>query len=309
HLFIWGGGYRLASDDIPSSPVLSFIPSSRELQLFSVFAQDEFKLVPDKVQLKLGAQLEHNDYSGLEFQPNVRLAWTPTERQTVWGAVSRAVRSPSRIDRDLLLRVGPITVLGSGNSDSEKLLAYELGYRIQPQTRLIVSLAAFYNDYDDVHSLEPSSISPTTLISGSGLWGRSWGAELSLTCQATDRWRLRGGYTYFDKRLFPKSGRVDITQGAAEGNDPRHQLIVQSMLDLPFKLELDLIARYVHALPAPHVPGYFTMDVRVAWKPHPNLEIAVIGQDLWDERHAEFGAAQTRQEIPRSVYGKLTWRF
>ncbi|HYG35907.1 MAG TPA: TonB-dependent receptor [Clostridia bacterium] len=309
HTFLWGGGYRLVADEVPPSPILSFAPSSRNLQLFSAFAQDEITLVPNRLQLTLGSRLEHNDYSGFEFQPNGRLTWTPTDKQTIWGAISRAVRSPSRIDRDLILSVPPVTLLGSEESDSEKLLAYELGYRIRPVSRLLLSVATFYNDYDDIHSIEPSTISPTTLVFGSGLRGESWGVELSGTYQVTDTWRLRGGYTYFDKRLTLKPGSRDVTLGVAEGNDPQNQFLLQSMLDLPWHLELDVIARYVDTLPSPHVPSYFTFDVRVAWSPRRNLELAIIGQNLWDNQHPEFGPALTRQEIPRSVYGKITWRF
>jgi iron complex outermembrane receptor protein len=306
---VWGGGYRLVSDDVTPTPVLSFDPPSRNLQLFSVFAQDEIALVQERLQLTLGGRLEHNDYSEFEFQPNVRLAWTPNDSHTVWGAVSRAVRSPSRVDRDIVLTVPPVTILGSENSLSEKLIAYELGYRIQPVSRLVLSLATFYNDYDDIHSIEPSPVSPATLVFGSGLRARSWGAELSGAYRVTDRWRLRGGYTYFDKEMITKSGHVDVTDGAGEGNDPQNQFLLQSTLDLPHNVQFDMVARYVSALPEPHVPSYFTFDVRVAWRPRKNLEFSIVGQNLWEDRHPEFGPAATRQEIPRSVYGRISWSF
>lgn len=306
---VWGGEYRLAADNVPSSPVISFNPSSRNLQFFSGFVQDEIALVPDRLQLTLGGRLEHNDYTGFELLPNARLAWTPNNRQTVWGAISRAVRSPSRIDRDIILNVPPVTLLGSANSVSEQLTAYELGYRIRPVSRLVLSVATFYNDYDDIHSVEPSPTSPTTLVFGSGLRARSWGAELSGTYQVTDRWQLRGGYTYFNKDIFAKPGHVDVTQGREEGNDPKHQFLVQSMLDLPWHLQFDWVARYVDILPDPQVPAYFAMDVRLAWKPRQDLELAIVGQNLWESRHAEFGVGAARQEIPRSVYGRITWWF
>src|SRR5262249_20285861 len=161
---------------------------------------------------------EHNDYSGWEVQPNIRLAWTPNEWQTIWGAISRAVRSPSRADRDIVLNVPPITLLGSSSADSEKLLAYELAYRIRPASRLVLSLATFFNQYDDLHSVEPSTISPTTFVFGNGLTANTWGVELSGTYQPVDRWRLRGGYTYLGEHFATKPGTVDITQGTGEGN-------------------------------------------------------------------------------------------
>jgi iron complex outermembrane receptor protein len=307
--FTWGGEYRLVADTVANGPVLAFEPSSRNLQIFSVFAQDEISLVPKRLVLTVGGRLDHNDYTGFEIQPNTRLAWTPDDRQTVWGAVSRAVREPSRADRDLVLHLPPQTVLGSGQSISETLVAYELGYRIRPVSRLVLSLATFYNDYDHIHSLEPLVTSPTTLLFGSGLEANSWGMELSGTYQVTDRWRLRGGYTYFDKNIAVKPGHSDAFQGLGEGNDPHNQVLVQSILDLPHNLQFDGVARYVGTLPFPEVPSYFAMDLRLAWRPRRNLELAIVGQNLWQNQHPEFGPAPTRQEIPRSFYGKITWWF
>ncbi|HWH67817.1 MAG TPA: TonB-dependent receptor, partial [Candidatus Sulfotelmatobacter sp.] len=189
------------------------------------------------------------------------------------------------------------------------MLAYELGYRIRPTSRLVLSLATFYQDYDDVHSVEPELANPRTLVFGSGLRANSWGVELFGTYQVTREWRLRGGYTYFDKVVWEKAGVIDVSQGRAEGDDPQNQFLLQSLLDLPYHLEFDLTARYVDTLPSPNVPSYFTFDARLAWKPRKNLELAIVGQNLWQAQHAEFGDALTRQEIPRSVYGKLTWWF
>jgi iron complex outermembrane receptor protein len=309
HKAIWGLGYRLISDNFQNGPVLSFFPPKRNLQLFSGFVQDEIALVPDRLELTVGTRLEHNDYTGFEVEPNVRLAWTPTERQTVWGAVSRAVRIPSRADRDLVVHVPPETILGSPNTISEEVVAYELGYRIRPVSSLLLSLATFYNTYDDLRSLEPSPTSPTTLVTDNGLQGDSWGAELSGTYQVIKSWRLRGGYTYFDKDITLKPGSHDIFQGKGAGNDPNNQFLLQSMLDLPGHVQFDWVARYVARLPSPNVPSYFAMDVRAAWRPRRNLELALVGQNLWDSQHAEFGAALTRQEIQRSFYGKITLEF
>jgi len=127
--------------------------------------------------------------------------------------------------------------------------------------------------------------------------------------QVTPGWRLRGGYTWFHKHIEDKPGHTDLNHGQAEGNDPEHQFILQSILDLPFHLQFDCVLRYVDRLPAPHVPAYFSADARLAWNPLPQLELAIVGQNLCDNQHAEFGPAATRQEIPRSVYGKLTWHF
>ena len=310
---IWGGDYRLLADEItePSTSQFAFLPSSRRLQLFSGFLQDEIELVPDHLQVTVGTKLEHNDYSGWEVQPSGRIAWTPEPRQTIWGAVSRAVRSPSRIDVDLYAPPTPpfTRFAGGPDFDSEKVIAYELGYRVRPLDRLTLSLAGFYNDYSDIRSLATNALSNNALVFGNANRADEWGLELSGNYQATDWWRVRGGYTYLNKRVRTRPGESDLNQGRAEGNDPAQQFVLQSMLDLPGHVELDGVLRYVDTLPSPSVPSYITADLRLAWRPWRDLEFSIVGQNLIDNRHPEFGAVATRQEIPRSVYGKVTWRF
>ena len=304
----WGLGYRLMQDEVQNSPAISFFPPDKNMQLFSGFVQDEITLLPDTLQLTLGTKLEHNDFSGFEVQPSARLAWTPSERQTVWGAVSRAVRSPSRVDSDVALTTGPTTgVLGNRNFESETLLAYEAGYRVRPVDRLSLSLASFYNDYNNLRSLDVVPSAPGNFIIGNGFKGQTWGVELSGTYQATDRWRVRAGYTYLNKVLW--SHDLNVTPSVREGNDPENQVLIQSILDLPAHFQFDVVGRYVDTLENPHVPSYVTFDARIAWRWKDHLEISLVGQNLWDQEHAEFGTGATQHEIPRSVFGKVAWWF
>jgi iron complex outermembrane receptor protein len=314
HAIVWGLGYRLIDDDVGNSSTnLAFLPAQKTFQIFSAFVQDEITLVEDRLRVTLGSKFEHNDYTGFEFQPGGRVAWTPTDQQTIWAAVSRAVRTPSRIDRHFFApRDPPHTVLQGGpDFVSEELIAYELGYRIQPQPKLSVSAAVFYHDYDELRSAEPLDPPPATtpLVIANGLKGESYGIELTTTYQVTDWWRLRAGYTFLEKNIFLKPGSRDINQGMGEGNDPEQQFLLRSSLEFPGHLELDASIRYVDRLPAPHVPDYIGCDLRVGWRPLKNLELAIVGQNLLDNRHPEFGAAPTRQEIERSVYGRIAWNF
>jgi len=309
---IWGAGYRLMQDDVKNPAALAFLPGRRDLHLFSGFLQDEITLLRDQLVLTVGSKFEHNDYSGFEFQPSARIAWMPVANHTLWAAVSRAVRSPSRIDTELFAPSTPPFFLrgGGGRFDSETVLAYELGYRTEIANRLGLSVSTFYNDYDDIRSVEPIPGAPGQNIILNELAAKTYGVELSLAWQATDWWRLRGGYTYFRKEI--NLGRsLDINQGRGEGNDPHHQFLVQSMINLPANVEFDSVLRYVDNLNqrGPTVPSYVSLDLRLGWRPTPNWEFAIVGQNLLDKRHAEFGAPATRQEIPRSVYGKLTWKF
>jgi iron complex outermembrane recepter protein len=309
---IWGGGYRLMHDEVDNTAAIAFRPTRRDLHLFSAFLQDEITLLKDQLILTIGSKFEHNDFSGFEFQPSARIAWIPIKNHTIWAAVSRAVRSPSRIDTEVFAPSTPPFVLRGGGDrfESETVLAYELGYRTELANRLGFSISTFYNDYDDIRSVEPIAGAPGQSIILNGLRTKTYGVELSLTWQPTDWWRLRGGYTYFKKDVH--LGRSsDINRGRSEGNDPQHQFLIQSMINLPANVEFDSVLRYVDNLNqrGPLVPSYVSLDLRLGWRATPNWEFAIVGQNLLEKRHSEFGAPATRQEIPRSVYGKVTWKF
>ncbi len=303
----WGGGYRLMEDDVGNAGVISFLPGKRNLQLFSFFVQDEVTLVPDRLRLTFGTKLEHNDYSGFEYEPSGRLAWQVTPNQLLWSAVSRAVRSPSRIDSDVLIPSPLGDVVSNDDFVSEDVLAFELGYRIQPHRRVTLSAATFFNLYDNIRSLEP--VSTNQFLIRNRNHAESWGVELLGTWQIREWWRVRGGYTFLERRVAREEGGLDLNRGRAEGNDPRHQVLLQSMFNLPRNVEIDLVGRFVDTLPSPNVPSYFTFDARLGWRPTEHVEFSVVGQNLWDEQHPEFGSATSRQEVPRSVFGKVTLRF
>jgi iron complex outermembrane receptor protein len=311
---IWGGGYRLMVDRVLSGPKpnLGFLPAHRTLNLFSGFLQDEIALLRDRLVLTLGSKFEHNSFSGFEAQPSARIAWIPVRSHTLWAAVSRAVRTPSRIDTDLFVpRTPPFLIRGGGSRfDSETVVAYEAGYRTELAEKVSFSLSTFFNDYDDIRSVEPIPGAPGQFIISNGLRAKTYGVELSLTWQPTNWWRLRSGYMFLKKRML-FGGSQDINNGRGEGNDPHHQFLIQSMINLPANVELDSVLRYVDNLNqrGPLVPSYVSLDLRLGWRPVPNWEFAVVGQNLLDKRHPEFGAPATRQEIPRSIYGKVTWKF
>ena len=308
---IWGGAARVIVDDTDSDTSLVFVPAHKTLQLYSGFIQDEIALSRDRLRLFLGSKFEHNSYTGWEIQPSARLAWRPAARHTVWAAVSRAVRSPSRIDRDFFLFAAPsIPLLVGGDMRSEKLVAYELGWRAQPDPRLSLSVSTFYNDYEDLRTVEPGP--PPTgfpFTIGNGSQGHAYGAELGAAYQVSERWRLRGGYSFLKKELSLDPGSADINGGTAEGNDPEHQFLIQSSADLPGRLALDVVVRFVDALPNPPAPSHADLDLRLALKATEQLELAVVGQNLLYGQHAEFNAGSpTSHEVQRGVYGRVTWR-
>jgi iron complex outermembrane receptor protein len=309
HDLIIGGNYRLSSDLIGNTATLAFIPDHRSLRLMSGFLQDEIKL-GEEVGLTLGSKFEHNTLSGFEVQPSVRLAWYPGARQTVWGAVSRAVRTPSRIDADLqaFTPTGVLLLRGDPDFRSEKALAHELGYRIQPHPKVSFDLATFYNSYNDLRSLEPQLPAGLPIVFGNNLTAKTYGTELTANIELTRWWRLTAGHSYLQTN-FSLKAESRATGTASEGNDPKHMFTAHSSMNLPARLELDLFLRYVAQLPHPLVPGYKVMDFRLG-RTFGNLELSLAGRNLLDRQHPEFGAQTfTSKEVQRSILGKIAWCF
>jgi iron complex outermembrane receptor protein len=309
-----GAGYRLIDDDIGNSTALAFLPAHVKRQWANAFIQDEIAL-PHRMYLTLGSKLEHNDYTGFEIQPSARLSWRVAEPDTLWSAVSRAVRTPSRIDREFFVPASPpFNLAGGAGFDSEELIAYELGYRTLRVRRTALSLATFYNDYDDLRSIERASISaPTPRVIGNGLKAQSYGIELVSEYQPLAAWRLRLGYTEFRIHFAHRPGSTDPNLGTSESHDPRRQIAVRSLLDLPAAWRLDASYRFVSRIENQDVPGYRELDVRLAWQAAPSLQFAINGRNLLHAHHPEFGSitlspTSTRKEIERGVYAEVIWQ-
>jgi iron complex outermembrane recepter protein len=306
---IWGAGARLMDHKTENLELFRFDPGRKTLQLYSGFVQDAITLVPDRLRLTLGVKGEHHTYSGFELQPSGRLAWTPSATQLFWAAGSRAVRTPSRIDRDFAILLAPgLVFLQGGPFQSEQLLAWELGWRTQPSERMMLSVSTFYNIYRDLRSAEPTPVLTLPITIGNGVEGNAWGAEFAAQYQVSPRWRLRAGYTYFDKDLEVKDNSADLNEGSVESNDPSHQALLQSVFDVGRNFELDFVARYAGDLPDPAIPEYVGLDIRLGWKPTPRLSVVVAGQNLLKDVHREFWAEDEGRQINRGVYAKLVWQ-
>ncbi len=333
HDILWGLGYRFTGDQTTGSLTFSFNPSSRSDNLYSTFAQDEINLVPARLRLTLGTKLEHNNYSGLEIQPNIRLLWTPHPHHAIWAAVSRAVETPSReeanarINKAAFVRADGTTRLvsefGNPGLPAEAVLANEFGYRAQLSRRISLDLATFYNVYANLHTDErgvsffedspPPSHRVLPIFLANNMHGETHGMEIAPKWNVTGRWTLSSGYTQLQMRLHvePSSTDSSLPEEVA-GSSPRHQLHLRSYLNLPHGLEFDTAVYYVSRLSNFGVPAYTRLDCRLGWRPMESVEISIAGQNLLDKQHPEFGS--TRQfanatQVKRSIYGKLTWRF
>lgn len=307
---VWGVGFRRVRDEFLSgNPGIAILPTRKNLDLLAAFVNDEIRIAKN-FTVTLGAKFLNNVYTGFELQPGARAGLTINPRNNLWASVSRAVRTPSRIDVDYYSPAvepppGNPYLRGGENFVSEKVIAYELGYRFQPNTKSAFSLATFYNNYNDLYSLD---VVPGTLtyMNMNGTSGKAWGAELSGSYQLTSKWRVKGGYTYFDKKLTPES--ANSVDPSYQANDVRNQVLIQSVTDLPFNLELDIVGRYLDFIPATLatalVPSYVTFDLRIACQAGP-FGLSIVGQNLAEKNHVEFGSLN----IPRSVYAKISMRL
>jgi iron complex outermembrane recepter protein len=327
---MWGLGYRFSADEFNATPIVAWTPSSRDLNLYTAFVQDEIAVVPDRLSLTVGSKFEHNDFTGFEIQPSARLLWTPTERQSIWASASRAVSTPGRFQREARLNFprfqpspfAPLfqpAMISNPDAKSETLIAYELGYRIEPARNLSFDLALFYNVYDDLNTLvagvpsfEAEPAPPHMLLPlnwRNDLSGETYGAEVSVQWRPVDQWRLIASYSLLRMDLNPE----DIISKSS----PQHQLSLRSYVTLPWNLEFNSAAYYVDQIESTFGPGtatipaYVRLDAGLVWHPTKSLEVGIWGQNLLDNRHQEFPALNTSQrtEVPRGVFGKVTLRF
>lgn len=310
----WGAGYRLVSDDLEGTTFLSYSPSQRTDHLFSSFIQDKISIIPNQLYLTVGTKLEHNNYTGFEVQPSARVSFLASENDTLWASVSRAVRVPNRNMDDVRFfqvntPLGPGLVTGNRSVDSESVITYEFGYRTRILDKALLDFSLFYNDYDDLASFDPVSL--TELTAGNSNSGKSHGFEVATKYEVNDQWDLGFNYSFIKINL-------DI-QGAslvtAAGKTPKHQFNISSNYKLPYNFELSNYLYYTgelsQASPGVKIDPYTRFDSNLSWQPNDTFKFSLVGQNLLDHSHPEFSEFiyGTPVEIGRSVYGKVQLKF
>ena len=324
---VWGLGYRFTHDVVTNAPGLAFQPEVLDRNLVSLFAQDKIML-SRSLSFTVGTKVEHNDYTGFEFEPGARLQSAISDRQMVWAGVSRAVRMPSRVDRHILLPtpgLSPIVenlLVGGADFESENVVAYELGYRAQVGSGLSGSLAAFYNVYDDVRSTSLSPPDPTyglvfPLFYENNLEGETYGLEVTMQYAVSEWWRLFAGYNLLNADIRVKPGRYDFNNALNETADPQHRFSLRSNMNILRKVELYAGFRWIDSFVYNNagvplkVGGYHELEARVGWHLTDKLELSVTGQNLLQDHHREYVISGTNPpaDVERSVYAKLACRF
>ncbi len=328
--FIWGLGARVSPGDFSQLvPTLDFSPHHQTDEIYSSFVQDEIPLAKDAVELTLGTKLEHNNYTGFEAQPSARLLWTPNRRQTFWVSIARAVRTPSRLEESLRLTdfLAPVPLIylqisGSRNFVAERMIGVEAGYRSLLVSKLYLDVALFRNGYDDLYGYGTATAAAAATPPPAHLnfnvpianeeKGFTDGFELGPDWQPTHWWTLKGSYSYLHLNLESKASNPNALEAlnivTVEGSSPHHQILGQSLINLPKHFEFDQTYRYVSGLSAQAVGGYNTADVRLGWHISRQFELSIDGDNLLQPHHVEFGGdAGMFVGIRRSVYAKLSW--
>jgi iron complex outermembrane receptor protein len=325
----WGAGYRYSENHTVGTIDLAFIPDSQAGNLFNLFVADQITLIPDRLHIYVGAKLENSYFTGIDFAPSVRLAWTPTTRQTFWAAASNAQRAPSQRDVSLNAALaalpGPaeVAVLGNPEFHNEVVWAYELGYRTQVNKWFSADLATFLNDYRDLQTIEPlpsffePNSSPPLLIIpntfANNMHGATGGLEVSMHWKISDRWTLSPGYSFLKMHLYTDPASMDTTNAAdAEGSSPSHQAQLLSHMELPHGIGWDSGAYFVGSLPAQFVRSYTRVDSQLIWRLSEGMQLSIVGQNLLQDHHVEFNdylSAVNPSQMKRSAYAKMTWKF
>jgi iron complex outermembrane receptor protein len=331
HDIVAGLSYRGTRDSLDNTPLLTAVPRSRSYNLFGAFVHDEITLSPDRFKLVLGSRFEQNSYTGFSMQPNGRFLWKLGPTQSVWAAASRAVRTPTRVERDmnLFLSVQPpsglnplptaVNIAGSPTFGNEKVTAFELGYRVQPGSDVSIDLTAFENRYRNLRSGAVSSqtvvFSPVPYVSvvsdiDNRIDADTRGVEGSVEWKPLRQWRLATSLSLF--RVEVGSSSDALSADTYRGSGPRRQLSLRSSYDVTPRLSMDVWYRNVSGLTSGSIPSYDTVDVRLAWQYSRRLELSLVGQNLLDDRHPEFATdflnAPTYQ-IRRSGYVRAKWEF
>jgi iron complex outermembrane receptor protein len=327
HELIWGAGVRVINDRLSPHTAFLFDPQSKTVNLFSAFFQDDITLVNNKLNLIIGSKFEHNDYTGFEIQPNIRMRWTPDDKNVLWASVSRAVRTPSRAERtinaftDMGIPGVDVKILGNSGFNSEVLNAYEIGYRFLPSKNLTFDAAAFYNVYDRLLTFELGSpylnTSNGRLIipnyAANKMDGKTYGIELAAYWQPYKWWTLKGSYSYLQMQLHLASDSTDTMLKSLEDKTPHNQFSLRSFINISRNVELDSSLRYSGRLPAFGYDSYLVFDARIGWRPAKNFDLSLYCQNLFNKKHMEFGPSFFRPldgvALARELLLKLTWRF
>ncbi len=314
---VWGVAYHYTSDQIDNDRITTLMPDSRSDKLFSAFLQDKIG-VTDNLWLTVGCKIEENDYTGFEYQPSVKMMWVANQCHSSWASISRAVKTPDRIDHDfdiLMAMVGPFALRAEGNDQmyAETMIAYEVGYRFKPESPFSIDVTAFYNDYDDVSGKNSTTdfVNREIIISFDNTRvAESYGFESLLNWQVNPTWKLSASWSYLYMDVTVADEDLD-TDSEIEDMNPQNQAQIRSYWNINSYIDFDVLAFYVDEVYDGDVESFVRLDLRVGLHPHEKVEISLGVQNALDAAHSEevTTGRNTISEIERNFWGKVTVQF
>src|SRR5580700_6331931 len=326
---VWGLGYRVTSDNLTPKYSKSYVPAQRTDNLLSAYVEDEWKATR-ALHFIFGSRLEHNGYTGFEFEPSAQLVWTPTKRQSVWASAARSIRQPARADTAIQIDLaivplpggdfGVKEVMANPSRKAEELIAYQFGYRAEVSKKLSFDVATFWNRYHHLQTDEPgnpfftASPAPPHFVfpetSSDNAHARTYGVEAFLDWSVTKRWRISPGYTYLQMAVSPDASSLDTSVSSEAEDSPKHGYTIRSQVTLPRNFEWDTSLYFVGALPNQGIASYNRLDMRVAWRFGESTEFSLVGQNLLTPRHEEFGDdAPLHTLVERRLVAKVVWNI
>ncbi|ETR70373.1 MAG: iron complex outermembrane recepter protein [Candidatus Magnetoglobus multicellularis str. Araruama] len=302
----WGLGYRYVTDRIDPDAIFSFDRLTWSRSITSAFIQHKWSLVPDYFIMTMGSKFEYNEFTGYEQQPGIKLVWLPSDRHSTWVSVSKAVRTPARID----LNADMPTKKGNPDLESEELTAYEVGYRTDAIKNIRIDISAFYNEYDQLRRMATSE-DGFTIIPDNEMTGETYGFECALNwvvlmnTRYINKWTLSNTWSFIRLNMHQLDQKHSTTEGISEGNNPRNMVTCHSKMDIFDNFQFDIALKYVEALSEYEIPTYIKTDMRLNYKLSENIQCQLIAQNIQDPAHPEY----LPFEIKRTLFGKVVIQY
>jgi len=302
--------------------IWNIIPDKTNGNIWNIFLQNEFKLIPDVFHVTAGAKAEYHYFTDFEFQPSIRFAYYPSDNQTIWGSISRAARTPTRAERTISFIAastggGFVRVVGNPEYESEDLNAFELGYRNKAFNNLSIDTSLFFNEYKDLRTLEPGTTNfPSTgtaanvVISNLG-YGEAYGLEIEAKYTPYKNWLLIANYSLVELDFHLDENSNDTTLDGEEDQTPEQQINLLSRYNFTKNLELDLNLSFVDELPDYDIDEQIRFDMRLGWKPIENMSLSLVGQNMFGSSSVEFDPFLfgSKSEVDKSYYLKMEVKF
>jgi iron complex outermembrane receptor protein len=308
-----GFNYRYISTRPSNSAQHFFTPPERGLNQVALFVEDQFELKPGQLYVSVGLRTEYYSLTGWEPLPTLRLSWTPSRVHTLWTSFSRGYRSPSTADSDLTIQTPFLIAYPALVPETEKVLSYQGGYRGILTPKIRCDLAGFFNQYSDLATYESEQVQPVLITRRANLMeGTGWGGEAALTWQSFEWWRWRASYAYLKAKLSLLSQSQEQASVFAQDRSPQHLFQFWWSFQLASKVSADAMVRFVDERAGGLIPAYWSGDLRIGYRPSPSVELAIVGQNLFEPHHFEFSRSPgfpANSEIPRGFYTSVTWHF